>query len=82
MRSGRRPILGLLLASELQGVLADGFAEGLVHREADEPSGLRWAMVSQEVNQAQCLTTRVAWPGEWPQHKQIFPNFRISVYSE
>ena len=33
------------LASELQGALADGFAEGLVRRERIEPCGLRaaWA---------------------------------------
>ena len=46
------------LASELQGALADGFAEGLVRREGGEPFGLRLALVAQEVNQTQCLTLR------------------------
>ena len=38
--------------------MADGFAEGLVRREGSEPFGLRLALVSQEVNQTQCLTLR------------------------
>ena len=46
------------LASELQGALADRFAEGLVRREGGEPCGLRLALVSQEVNQTQYLTLR------------------------
>ena len=45
-------------AGELQGALADGFAEGLVRREGGEPFGLRLALVAQEVNQTQCLTLR------------------------
>ena len=39
----------LPLAGELQGALADGFAEGLVRREGGEPFGQRLALVSQEV---------------------------------
>ena len=46
------------IAGELQGALADGFAEGLVGREGVEPFGLRLALVSQEVNQTQGLTLR------------------------
>ena len=38
--------------------MADGFAEGLVRREGGELFGLRLALVSQEVNQTQCLTLR------------------------
>ena len=45
-------------AGELQGALADGFAEGLVRREGGEPFGLRLALVSQEVKQTQGLTLR------------------------
>ena len=58
MRSGRSPNLRLLFAGELQGALADGFAEGLVCREGGEPFELRLALGSQEVNQTQCLTLR------------------------
>ena len=36
-------------AGELQGALADGFAEGLVGGEGVEPFGLRLALGSQEV---------------------------------
>ena len=50
MRSGRSPNLRLPFAGELQGALADGFAEGLVRREGGEPCGLGLALVSQEVN--------------------------------
>ncbi len=52
------PNLWLPIAGELQGALADGFAEGLVRREGGEPFGLRLALVSQEVNQTQRLTLR------------------------
>ena len=45
-------------AGELQGALADGFAEGLVRREGGEPFGPRVALGSQEVKQTQCLTLR------------------------
>ena len=45
-------------AGELQGALADGFAEGLVRREGGEPFGLRLALVSREVNQTQCIALR------------------------
>ena len=47
-------------AGELQGALADGFAEGLVGGDGVEPFGLRLALVAQEVNhQAQRFTFRV-----------------------
>ena len=46
------------LASELQGALADGFAEGLIRRDRVEPFGLRFVVVTQEVNQTQSLTPR------------------------
>ena len=46
----------LPLASELQGALADGDAEGLVGGDGVEPFGLRFVVVSQEVNQTQSLT--------------------------
>ncbi len=48
----------LPFAGELQGALADGFAEGLVRREGGETFGLRVALVSQKVNQTQRLTLR------------------------
>ena len=48
----------LPIAGELQGALADGFAEGLVGGEGVEPFGLRLALVAQEVNQTQRLTLR------------------------
>ena len=43
-------------ANELPGALVEGVAEGLVRRDGVEPFGLRLALVSQEVNQTQCLT--------------------------
>ena len=46
------------IAGELQGALADGFAESLVRREGGEPCGLRVDLGSQEVNQTQRLTLR------------------------
>ena len=46
------------LASELQGVLADGFADRLVGRDGGEPGGLGFAPLTREVNQTQCLTLR------------------------
>ena len=45
-------------AGELQGALADGFAEGLVGGDGVEPFGLRLVVVSQDVKQTQCLTLR------------------------
>ena len=48
----------LPFAGKLQGALADGFAEGLVRRKGGEPFGLGLALVTQEVNQTQCLTLR------------------------
>ncbi|MCX7418989.1 MAG: hypothetical protein NT013_05550 [Planctomycetia bacterium] len=45
-------------AGELQGALADGFADGLVRRDGGEPFGLRLALVTQEVNQTQSFTLR------------------------
>jgi hypothetical protein len=48
----------LPLAGELQGALADGVADRLVGRDGGEPGGLGLALVTQEVNQAQCLTLR------------------------
>ena len=48
--------LRLPIASELQGALADGVAEGLVGGEGVEPFGLRLALVSQDVKQTQGLT--------------------------
>ncbi len=49
-------ILLLPFAGELQGALADGGAEGLVGGDGVEPFGLRFVVVSQEVNQTQSLT--------------------------
>ena len=49
-------------AGELQGALADGFAEGLVGGVGVEPFGLRLALVAQEVNQTQGLTLRTQLP--------------------
>ncbi len=46
------------LAGELQGAVADGFADRLVRRDGVEPFGLGFALVTQEVNQTQCLTLR------------------------
>ena len=43
-------------ASELQGALADGFADRLVDRDGVEPFGPGFALVTQEVNQTQSLT--------------------------
>ena len=43
-------------AGELQGALADGFAEGLVGGEGVEPFGLWLVVGSQEVKQTQGLT--------------------------
>ena len=60
MRSGRSPNLRLPIAGELQGALADGFAEGLVGGDDVEPFGLRLALVAQEVNQTQGLAR--LWP--------------------
>ncbi len=48
--------LRLPIAGELQGALADGGAEGLVGGDGVEPFGLRFVVVSQEVNQTQGLT--------------------------
>ena len=48
----------LPIAGELQGALADGGAEGLVGGDGVEPCGLRFVVVSQEVNQTQRLTLR------------------------
>ena len=48
----------LPLAGELQGALADGFAEGLVGGDGVEPFGLRLVVVAQEVKQTQSLTLR------------------------
>ena len=49
-------------AGELQGTLADGFAERLVGGVGVEPFGLRLPLVSQEVNQTQGLTLRTQLP--------------------
>lgn len=43
-------------ASELQGALADGFAEGLVGRDDVEPFGLRLVLTLQPTNHAQHAT--------------------------
>ena len=50
--------LRLPFAGELQGALADGVADGLVGRDGVEPFGLGLVLVTQEVNQTQCLTLR------------------------
>ena len=52
-RRARVRILRLPLVGELQGALADGFADRLVGRDGGEPGGLRLAKVSQDVNQTQ-----------------------------
>ncbi len=54
----REDCLSFPLVGELQGALADGFAEGLVRGDGVEPIGLRLVLVSQEVNQIQSLTLR------------------------
>ncbi len=46
----------LPFASELQGALADGFAEDLVRREGGEPIGLRVELGSQDVMRILGLT--------------------------
>ena len=50
------PTYGFHSRGELQGALADGFADRLVGRDGGEPGGLRLALVAQEVNQTQSLT--------------------------
>src|SRR5712691_7646863 len=58
-KDGRTRVPMLLpVASELQGAVADGGAEGLVCRGGVEPFGLGLALVTQEVNQTQSLTLR------------------------
>ena len=73
-RSGDRPQRHLFpFAGELQGALADGFAEGLVRREGGEPFGLRLALVSQEVRQTQGLTLSSQRSGVWQFRIQNWP---------
>lgn len=46
------------LAEKLQGAFKDGFADGLVGRDLVQPFGPDFALVGQEVDQAQSFVFR------------------------
>src|SRR5712691_9668961 len=73
-KDGRARVPMLLpVASELQGAVADGGAEGLVCRDGVEPFGLGLALGTQEVNQPRCFPLRLQFQYPRPRSQSI-PN--------
>ena len=70
-----QPTLRLPLASELERPLPNCLADRLVGGDGVEPFGLRFVVVSQEVNQTQGLTLR-------SQHAKEFKELRLPSAAE